>query len=174
MHVDDIRNAIALRADMHLLFDEGEFVYVPKNGEMRLHFLFPTSTHSYMRYQNSPFPMTHISFQLLYARFAWAVFKHVVPSGLELFFDADGKPRDDGDTGGDGGGDGGGEAWGREDSDTGPGKRKQKSNPTVTRRSKRIKDGLGGLSAGEQVDSEDSFYGARTFPFPRKFFVGRV
>jgi hypothetical protein len=39
MQVYDIRNAIALRVDLHQLFDDGLFVYVPKNEEMRLHFL---------------------------------------------------------------------------------------------------------------------------------------
>jgi hypothetical protein len=171
MNVDDIRNAIALRADMHQLFDGGEFAYVPKNGEMRLHFLYPLSTHSHMQYQNTIFPMTHIPFQLLYARFAWAVFKRINSSSLGPFFDADGKPRDYGDTGGDGGdgddGDSGGEAWGEEDYDPGLGG-EQRSTPASPRRSKRKRGG--GSAAGEQVDSEGSYH-TQMFYFFCKFVI---
>jgi len=140
--VNDIRNAIALRADMHQLFDNGTFVYVPKNGEMRLHFLFPSWTNSHFKYQNSLFSMTHIPYQYLYARFAWAVFKRTIPLHLELNFEADGKPRLSRR-----------EARGR-DSNTRLGKRKPEPNTTSLRRSKLPKSRSS--AAGKQADSDDS------------------
>lgn len=122
LQVYDTRNAIALRADIHQLFDDGSFVYVPKSGEMRLHFLSASWAGPHTQYQNSLFSTRDISFQLLYARFAWAVFKKLNFVGLTSCFDTGGKPRGDADAGKGGEGEDVKEED-EEDSDTGLGKR---------------------------------------------------
>jgi hypothetical protein len=76
LQMDDRRNLIALRRDLHFLFDAGSYIYAPKNGTMRLHFI--SECRDYFQYHNSPFSTEHIHIKFLYARFAWGIFKHVV------------------------------------------------------------------------------------------------
>jgi hypothetical protein len=95
--VEDFYNIIALRADIHNLFDEASFVYVPKNSEIRLHFLSTLSAHPHTQYQNSYFSTKDISCRFLFARFAWAVFQNLDLDGLESEFDCDGMPKRDDD-----------------------------------------------------------------------------
>jgi hypothetical protein len=91
--VEDFNNAIALRADIHKLFDAASFMYVPKYGQMRLHFIFTRNAHLYTEYQNSYFSTRYISFQFLFARFAWAVFQNFQPDQLEASFGPNGIPK---------------------------------------------------------------------------------
>jgi hypothetical protein len=114
--VNDIRNAIALRADIHRMFDEGSFAYVPKNGQMRFHFLSTQYIDPYTKYQNSYFSTEDIPFQFLFSRFAWAVFKNLHDM-LGHNFDFDGMPKGDGSGAGDGDEDGGGDGDGDEGGD---------------------------------------------------------
>jgi hypothetical protein len=94
--VEDFNNTIALRADIHNLFDDASFVYVPKYGQMRLHFLFTSNAHPYMGYQISYFSTKDISFQFLFARFAWAVFQNLDLDRLKYCFNPSGIPKRDG------------------------------------------------------------------------------
>lgn len=88
--VNDRRNFITLRRDIHFLFDEGDYVYAPKDGTMRLHFI--TANTTYFQYHNSPFSTEHVHIKFLYARFAWGIFKNLSPVDIG---------RDDGADGGD-------------------------------------------------------------------------
>lgn len=71
-------NLLALRADIRLSFDKGHFVFAPK-GDIGLviHFLAPLEDLIPL-YNNQKLPPTpHLSGQMLFVRFAWAIFKRV-------------------------------------------------------------------------------------------------
>ncbi|KFZ13764.1 hypothetical protein V501_03532, partial [Pseudogymnoascus sp. VKM F-4519 (FW-2642)] len=72
--LDDARNAIALRSDIHSAFDDRKFVIVPKQSKWVVQFMGHTNglgddfhnTHIYLK---------GISSEFLYARFAWTIFR---------------------------------------------------------------------------------------------------
>jgi len=70
--LNDIRNGITLRADIHKAFDDGKFAFVPKGGEWVVHFLKPSRC--YGPYHNQVIPFhPEISTAFLLARLAWAI-----------------------------------------------------------------------------------------------------
>lgn len=70
----DVNNVIPLRADLHKSFDDGKFAFVPKDGELVVHMLWPSSELSQV-YQNSRLhPMDSVPREYLFTRFAWALF----------------------------------------------------------------------------------------------------
>ena len=83
----DSRNLFTLRYDMQLgQFDQGNFVIVPKSGQLVIHFIQP-SVESAQLYHNTIFDhrMT-VSNELLFARFAWELIKMVGNSDLDSSF----------------------------------------------------------------------------------------
>jgi hypothetical protein len=147
MRGNDRRNLIPLRRDLHFLFDAGSYVYAPKNGTMRLHFI--SECRSYMQYHNSPFSTAHIHVKFLYARFAWGIFKHVVwdePTGD----DARSSNQDGSDQG----------------PDTGPpdvggsrdlGKKRKRESGRDSREPPKLKK-TGDLSSGASDSDDDPFF----------------
>lgn len=83
----DSRNLITLRYDMQLgQFDQGNFVIVPKSGQLVIHFIRP-SAESAQLYHNTIFDhRMAVSNELLYARFAWELIKMVGNSDLDSSF----------------------------------------------------------------------------------------
>jgi len=74
MAVYDVNNMIPLRADLHKSFDDRKFVFVPKDRELVVHMLWPSSELSLL-YQNSRLhPMNSVPREYLFTRFAWALF----------------------------------------------------------------------------------------------------
>lgn len=74
MAVYDVNNMIPLRADLHKSFDDRKFVFVPKDRELVVHMLWPSSELSQL-YQNSRLhPMDSVPREYLFTRFAWALF----------------------------------------------------------------------------------------------------
>lgn len=71
--VDDVRNAIALRRDIHAAFDDRKFVIVPKQSKWVVHFLGQTNSLG-DDFHNTHIELKGISPQFLYARFAWTIF----------------------------------------------------------------------------------------------------
>lgn len=72
--VDDISNAVTLRSDIHRAFDEGKFVFVPKESRWVVHFFGITNTMDQL-YHNTPLEYDpDVSLKFFFARFAWTVF----------------------------------------------------------------------------------------------------
>ena len=80
--IDDENNALVLRKDFQHLFDERRLVFVPKRSsddqslQLVIHVLLPQGSVQLLPlYHNRlPRPITGVSAQFLFARFAWAVF----------------------------------------------------------------------------------------------------
>ncbi|KAK5652128.1 hypothetical protein OQA88_10770 [Cercophora sp. LCS_1] len=80
--IDDENNALVLRKDFHHLFDERRLVFVPKRSsddqslQLVIHVLLPHGSVQILPlYHNRlPRPITGVSAQFLFARFAWAIF----------------------------------------------------------------------------------------------------
>lgn len=68
----DIDNCICLRTDIHSLWDSAAFVFVPKCKSSRMHFLTVTRQYGPLLH-NRETEEFRISYEFLYARFAWAV-----------------------------------------------------------------------------------------------------
>lgn len=74
--INDTTNGFALRSDLNgPAFDAGRFVVVPKEGQLVLHFVLPTSELAYLFHNRELYPVDTIPREFLYARFAWAVFR---------------------------------------------------------------------------------------------------
>ncbi len=70
----DLSNAVLLRSDMHLAFDQRKFVFFPKDSDgFVLHMLEPTSDIGKL-YHNTRVNIPHCSLEFLFARFAWSMF----------------------------------------------------------------------------------------------------
>lgn len=84
--MDDVANAILLRADLHLAFDEPKFTFVPKdvgnNARLAIH-LVDTSEELVELYHNRPLSSSSVSIEILYARLAWTIF-HRLGSFLQV------------------------------------------------------------------------------------------
>ncbi|KAI9899675.1 hypothetical protein N3K66_006136 [Trichothecium roseum] len=80
--IDDKCNLVALRKDLHFLFDQRRFTFVPKYAigdaepQLVIHVLSPkTSTELIDLYHNRiPQVLTGISIEMVFARFAWSIF----------------------------------------------------------------------------------------------------
>ena len=74
--VDDARNAILLRSDIHTIFDEKRLAIVPKSSILLVHVVAPgpliqlTSLYHNVSLQ----PLVGVSIQYVLARFAWTIF----------------------------------------------------------------------------------------------------
>jgi hypothetical protein len=85
--IDDMSNLITLRRDIHFLFDSRRFTFVPKQNAktccLVLHVLsldtdFINSELVPTYHNRSPAPLTGISIQHLFARFAWSLFSEPI------------------------------------------------------------------------------------------------
>ncbi|KAL9616337.1 MAG: hypothetical protein Q9160_008780 [Pyrenula sp. 1 TL-2023] len=76
--VDDMANALAMRADIHRAFDDCNFVLVPKCGHWTVHFLEKTYDLGPM-YHNRPIEVASVPTEFILTRFAWAIFPLVKP-----------------------------------------------------------------------------------------------
>ncbi|KAI9760929.1 MAG: hypothetical protein M1840_002171 [Geoglossum simile] len=75
--VDDVRNRLVLRLDLHSDFDKKKFVFVPKMGMLVTHMLQPTYELGRL-YHNIPLLETpDVSIEFLLARFAWSIFPSI-------------------------------------------------------------------------------------------------
>ncbi|KAI9651979.1 MAG: hypothetical protein M1829_001992 [Trizodia sp. TS-e1964] len=70
---DDVCNAMALRADIHLAFDDKIFCIVPKESKWVVQFLGQTARLG-NKYHNTSIHLLDVSARFLYARFAWTIF----------------------------------------------------------------------------------------------------
>ncbi|KAK3364145.1 hypothetical protein B0T25DRAFT_620390 [Lasiosphaeria hispida] len=73
--VDDPRNVLLLRSDLHHLFDQGRFVLVPKEGIWVVHILsgLPEEELAALYHNVCLQPLSGLSVEFLFARFAWTV-----------------------------------------------------------------------------------------------------
>lgn len=81
--LDDVSNALLLRADLHLAFDRSHIALVPKpatDGSMRLvaHLLDCSPELEHLHHNRELHP-TAVSVDMLYARFAWSIFTLLDP-----------------------------------------------------------------------------------------------
>lgn len=80
--INDEKNLMVLRRDVHYLFDHRRLVFVPKIAssdsvpQLVTHVLLPeVSSHTFDLYHNrAPQPVSGISREFLLARFAWSIF----------------------------------------------------------------------------------------------------
>jgi hypothetical protein len=72
---EDKNNLFTLRADLRLAFDRGAFVFVPKSGQLRIHFL-KRARQSGILFHDTVFDdHNRLSRGFMLARFGWAVIK---------------------------------------------------------------------------------------------------
>jgi hypothetical protein len=71
--LDDVRNAIALRRDIHSEFDERKFVIASKQSKWVVQFMGHTNSLG-DDFQNTQIHLKGVSTHFLYARFAWTIF----------------------------------------------------------------------------------------------------
>jgi hypothetical protein len=71
----DVANLIALREDLHSIFDQRSFVLVPKGSAFYVHFLAVTQDFGPIYHNREVRGLTSVvSAQFIFARFAWAIF----------------------------------------------------------------------------------------------------
>jgi len=72
---DDARNVLLLRSDLHHLFDQGRFVFVPKRGVWVVHVLFglPNEELAALYHNVALQPLSEVAVEFLLSRFAWTV-----------------------------------------------------------------------------------------------------
>ena len=76
--VDDIANGITLREDLHLYFDLGGFVLMPKSDSgYTLHCLQPSNDILPMFHNHKTHPITNVRAEFLYTRLAYAILPKV-------------------------------------------------------------------------------------------------
>jgi len=71
--IDDTRNAITLRQDLHSTFDKGYFAFVPKCGKWVSHFLQESDDFGPTYHDTTVDFHPQVSTTFLLARFAWAI-----------------------------------------------------------------------------------------------------
>lgn len=72
----DSQNMLLLRVDIHRLFDQGNFVFVPKGGKLAVHVL-EAGSEVVNSYHDREMRECRCAIQFMFARFAWAVFKRL-------------------------------------------------------------------------------------------------
>jgi hypothetical protein len=72
--IDDITNAIALRSDLHSIFDSAKFVIVPKQDAWVAHFTHLTNDLGKLYHNTAMAIDKEVSSNCLLVRFAWAIF----------------------------------------------------------------------------------------------------
>ena len=112
---EDKYNLFTLRADLRLIFDRSAFVFVPKSGQLRVHFL-TRAAESGILYHDTLFnDHNRLARAFMLARFGWAVIqlakRHIqdpklfnFPEDEQHMSDEDGDENDDGDVDGPEGG----------------------------------------------------------------------
>lgn len=82
--LDDTANALLLRQDIHVLFDTGKFVFIPKKGadaaesiNIVSHVLVPIQELGLLYHNVRLKPVSNIHPAFLLARFAWVIFRFV-------------------------------------------------------------------------------------------------
>ncbi|TIA27468.1 hypothetical protein D6C78_11067 [Aureobasidium pullulans] len=83
-----LRNALSLRSDIHIVFDQRRFVIVPKplssdetgraNYTLAVHVFSPSSSTQFAKFYHhiATQPLYGISLEYIFARFAWTVFAY--------------------------------------------------------------------------------------------------
>lgn len=133
---EDKYNLFALRADLHLIFDRSAFVFIPKSGQLRVHFLTRVAESGILYHDTLFNDHNRLARAFMLARFGWAVIqlakRHV--QDPELFnFSEDEQDMSDKDSGGNDG-DGDGPGGGSKDSDQNESGMKVKSQYARSRR----------------------------------------
>jgi HNH endonuclease len=86
--IDDARNAVLLRSDVHKYFDDKRLAFVlkpsatsPSTTTLVVHIFIPDSTSELINlyYNRSLQQLTGISVEYLFARFAWTIFDFLKP-----------------------------------------------------------------------------------------------
>jgi hypothetical protein len=72
---EDQYNLFTLRADLHLIFNQGAFVFVPKSGQLRVHFLKRVRQSGILYHDTLFNHHDRLSRGFLLARFGWAVIR---------------------------------------------------------------------------------------------------
>jgi len=77
---DDTRNVLLLRSDLHHLFDQARFVFVPKMDAWVVHVLFglPNEELASLYHNVRLQPLSELSVEFLFTRFAWAVLSQTI------------------------------------------------------------------------------------------------
>ncbi|KAI9861207.1 MAG: hypothetical protein M1813_005380 [Trichoglossum hirsutum] len=81
--LDDVGNAILLRKDLHSLFDDRKFAFVPKpvggSADYVSHGLLWTSEFNRLYHNTILHPIPGVRPEFLLARFAWSIFPAILP-----------------------------------------------------------------------------------------------
>jgi len=116
---EDKYNLFALRADLHLIFDRSAFIFIPKSGQLRVHFLTRVAESGILYHDTLFNDHNRLARAFMLARFGWAVIqlakRHVQDPELFNFSEDEQDMRDKDSGGNDGDGDGPGD--GSKDSD---------------------------------------------------------
>ena len=73
----DVANLIALREDLHSIFDQRFFVLVPKGCAFHVHFLVLTEDLGPIYHNREVRDLTSVvSPEFIFTRFAWAIFRY--------------------------------------------------------------------------------------------------
>lgn len=91
---EDKRNLFALRADLHLIFDRSAFVFVPKSGQLRIHFLTCIAESGILYHDTLFNDHNRLARAFILGRFGWAVIqlarRHIQDPELFSFREGDG------------------------------------------------------------------------------------
>ena len=71
--LDDVSNAFSLRHDIHDVFDDQKFAFVPHGDEWRVHFFAVTNTLGRL-YHNKPTQTFQVDKAFILVRLAWTIF----------------------------------------------------------------------------------------------------
>ena len=71
----DQYNLFTLRADLHLNFDQGAFVFVPKSGQLQIHFLKHVCQSGILYHDTLFNDHNRLARGFMLARFGWAVIR---------------------------------------------------------------------------------------------------
>src|ERR1700730_12716909 len=99
---EDQHNLFTLRADLHLNIDQGAFVFVPKSGQLRIHFLKRVRQSGILYHDTLFNDYDRLARGFMLARFGWAVIRlaaeHVrTPRAFDFSAEDDDENDDDDD-----------------------------------------------------------------------------
>lgn len=74
--VDNARNALLLRSDVHTIFDQKRFAIIPKSSTLLVHIIAPGSLLQLTNLYHNVLlqPLVSVAIQYLLAKFAWTIF----------------------------------------------------------------------------------------------------
>lgn len=81
--IEDAANAVALRAGIATQFDEAAFTFVPRSSDSRVSFIQNTPEYAALLHDHTTGRLT-VPPILMYARFAWAVFRNMPRQFVEM------------------------------------------------------------------------------------------